>query len=1160
MNTKIIYVLTSKGRDEVEHKTSLLFGDMKRALSMVDGLTNFVELSKRAAPSLRSVFAELVQELNAAGFIENQEQAHLTATIKVPPAAKLAAASAGSELDFTTIMRVPSAQDMAAEAAKLAAKKSDAVAVQQDDLAKQRLQEKTQAEDKLALEHKQRLQAMNAAKERQIAEQLKQQAEAVAQAEKAAKEKLAAEHRQAELTAKQAELDARTQLEAEVARFKAEQALTKAKQRADLDKQQAEIEARALAKKLAQEQAETARKVAEEAAKQQLEIAAQAKQAAESAKLKVEQELLELKEQAERDKQQALIQARLQAEQRAAEQAEAARVQAAQIALQQEALAARVKQEAEVAQRKAEQAAQAAQLKAEQELAKVKQEAELAKQEAELKAREQAEQLAKQQIEAARIAAQQAAQQQIELAARAKQEAELAKLKAQQEAELAKQKASEELAKVRQEAERLKAKQESELLKAKQEALLLKAEQEAALLKAKQEAEMLKVKQAAELVKAQQNAIALQQQADAQAQLDKQRVLQASMEQAARAQAEQDVLKARNELAAAKREAEQLLQARLQADQARLEAEQQASKAILAAQFLAQQDFSGNAANQQLVKQREEEEKRVKQHVLSSMSTQARNTPYDTRTADSVKLDAIDLSAFNAPPPPKSETISATQQASDAAMLREVQQIAQPANVEVAKPDEQAAATQQAAETLAAQTKLSHALEAKRLAEVQAKAWNDAEQRATETAKAQAENPSPQSLPPLAKATKSSVPRQRKPLAWQGLAATLLVLLVLAAWLLPMVLSGQEYVPKIEAELSATLQQPVHISTLSARLLPSPQLVLNDVYIGEVKQIKAQHVVLNFAVMNLFNDVKRIDVVELQSAELNVSGVLEVGPWLEKIAESKRFPISNVMFEQAKLIAPTVQFDDLAGEMNFLPTGMFQSATVRANAGKYTLQVNVNKQAKLDAILNVRSSALPLLPNWNFADLTAKGELSSRGFVVNDFDGRIAGGVLQGLAQLDWSAGWSLQGTLTAKNMELANFNKLLTGEMQGSARFKLQAAELARLSDSAQLDGSFTAKKGLISGSDIVETARLRSKENLSGGRTHFDELSGNLNYANNAYHFKQIKIKSGVLTANGSADISNRQMTGRMGASLSIQEGVGAVELQLSGNTDTPIVHTAR
>jgi len=875
MNAKIIFVLTSKGRDEIEHKTSLLFGDMKRALSMVDGNASFGDLSKRAAPSLRSVLSELMQELSTTGFIEDKAKVGLGAKIKVPTSPiSSTKQSAASELDFTSIIRAPSAQDMAAEAAKIQAAKQHA-----------ELQNNQEA---------QRVQAQQAA----------------------------------------------------------------AQQAADA-KAHAELE--------------------------------------------------------ERSKE------------------HNARVQA-------------------VEQAKRVEAEQAAQRIKEQELARVRQEAEQAKQHAEIEARNraEAEQRAKQEAEAARLKAEQAAKQQAEQVAREKQAAEAAKLKAEQE-----------LARVRQEAEQ-----------------------------AKQQAE---------------------------------------------------------------------IEAR-----ARQAAEQQAAENRVAALALQQQEQAAlrELTEQQALKAREEEETRAKQHALSAMSTQVRHTPFDSEPP-AVKLAAIDLSSFAVKP--AAEEKAAEQQAVQSVVHdKKAERDAELAEQKQAeKLQTQQAAAQKLAEQQLAAIKQAEADEAKKLADSQAKAWAEAEQRAVASAQAHADvvaNPSPNTERRNIPRTPEKARAPRKPLPWGGMSVTLFVLLALAAWLVPQVMPMQAYATKIEALLSTALQQPAHVGTVSARLLPSPRLTLNEVYVGEMKQVKAQRVQLNFGFASLLNDVKRIDSVELQEAELNVSGVLEVANWFEKLASDTQHPITTITFERAKLSAPAVQFEDLTGEMKFSATGKFAAANVRANGGKYALQVTQGADNKLETTLNVHSSALPLLPNWEFADLTAKGELSRSGFVVNDFDGRIAGGSLQGSAKLDWSSGWNLQGTLTGKTMTLASFSKLLEGDIDGIARFKLQAATLDKLADSGQLEGSFTAKKGVISGADIVETARLRSKENLPGGRTHFDEMSGNLNYANNAYHFKQIKIKSGVLNANGSADISNRQLAGRVAASLSIQEGVGAVELQLSGNIDTPNLRAGR
>ncbi|MGZ8257091.1 MAG: hypothetical protein ACXWTX_04890, partial [Gallionella sp.] len=997
MNTKTIFVLTRKGQDEVAHKSSLLFGDMKRALSMIDGNASFGDLSKRAAPSLRSVLSELCQELMTSGFIEDKAKVGLGAKIKVPTSAGNTQNSP-SELDFTTIMRAPSAQDLAAEAAKIQAAKEQADALglkAQQDIAKQAADAKAQAENEQRIkQHELRSKAVAEAKlrdEQEAAKQAEQQAKALA----------------------------------EVARVKAEQA-----------------------------------------AKQQAEEVARAKQAADEAKLKAEQEL------------------------------------------------AKVRQEAEAAKQKAE---------------------------AEARARAEAEERAKAQAEAARVKAEQEAQQRLAEEARAKQAAEAQRLKLEQEA---KQRAE------------LAAREQQKL-----EELKRKAEQE--LQEAKRQAE-------AQRVQAEQEAMRLKQQAEAQAQAAKEAARLAQQQaETARLAAEQAAAQARAELAAVQRQAEQESQARLVAENARKEAELAVQQAREAAQLLSQQEQAAlnEIATQQAAQVREEEETRAKQHALAAMSTQVRSTPFDTSSPAKagVKLAAIDLAsltdkaAAQAQVQHAQQSVEQDKQAKLAAELNERKQQEQ-------QLAEQQQAQQVEAEKLAAQqlaeAKQKDAAEAKKLADVQAKAWVAAEQKAVAAAQSHADVAAT-----AASAERRTQPRayetpraKRKPLPWGGIAIALLLVMVAAAWLAPFAINSQTYVSKIEAQLSNKLQQPVHIGSLNARLLPTPRVTLNEVYIGEVKQIKAQKVVLSVGFASLFNEVKRIDNVELQDAELNVSGVLDAPSWLEKIAQDVHFPITRVVFERAKLNAPSVQFDDLAGELNFAPSGKFLNASVRANAGKYVLKVAAGADSKLDTELTVHSSALPLLPNWVFDDLTAKGELTRTGFVVNDLDGRIAGGVILGAAKLDWSSAWNMQGTLTAKTMTLVSFSKLLEGDMDGTARFKLQAASLDKLADSAQLEGNFTAKKGVLSGADIVETARLRSKENLPGGRTHFDEMSGALNYSNNVYHFKQLKIKSSVLNANGAADISNRQLTGRVGASLSIQENAGAVELQLSGNIDTPNLHAAR
>jgi hypothetical protein len=109
-------------------------------------------------------------------------------------------------------------------------------------------------------------------------------------------------------------------------------------------------------------------------------------------------------------------------------------------------------------------------------------------------------------------------------------------------------------------------------------------------------------------------------------------------------------------------------------------------------------------------------------------------------------------------------------------------------------------------------------------------------------------------------------------------------------------------------------------------------------------------------------------------------------------------------------------------------------------------------------------------------------------------------------------------------------------------------------------MDGTFIIRQGVINGVNVVETARLRSRENLPGGRTHFDELNGILSYADEAYHFREIKMSAGVLNATGTLDVVKQQLSGRILADLSMRAGTGTVALQVGGAADNPTLRAVR
>ena len=538
--------------------------------------------------------------------------------------------------------------------------------------------------------------------------------------------------------------------------------------------------------------------------------------------------------------------------------------------------------------------------------------------------------------------------------------------------------------------------------------------------------------------------------------------------------------------------------------------------------------------------------------------------PQAGEPAVAIKLEPFSFAMPEAAIPPATTVAhekSKPERQDVAALMGSMEQFKLPEEAE--KPVEAAQAIQQpsagAPETPAkpaAEVRMPSAEEVAKLAETQAKAWAEAEQRAAEAAKASAER----AAQPAAQIVKDVPRARRKPVPWGKIGAGLFVVLLVALFAVPPLLPTQGYATSIEQLLTARLQQPVHVGHLAGRLLPTPRLELKDVSIGETKPIQVPQARVDFALSALFSSNKPITGIELEGVQVNGAALPQISAWLQKIAADTQYPVARIELSQGKLEADSVQLSGIGGELSFNQAGKFTQAKLHAEGNKLALDIYATPENKMQVSIAVRGSALPLLPNWVFDDLNAKGELTGDGLVITDMDSRIMGGVLLGDARIDWRSGWRAQGNLTAKTITLQNMSKALSGDMDGTARFQMQSASLSRLTEAATLEGAFKIKKGTINGVDIVETARLRSRESLPGGRTHFEELSGDLYYANGDYHFRQVKMSAGVLNATGTLDIAKQQISGRVIADLTLRAGMGSVALQVGGTTDNPSLRAVR
>jgi hypothetical protein len=809
--------------------------------------------------------------------------------------------------------------------------------------------------------------------------------------------------------------------------------------------------------------------------------------------------------------------AKAEAEAKAMHEAElAATAQAEAIARAQRAEEARLREAQEAARAKAE-LEEAARVKAEAD-ARVRAEIEAAvraKQDAEAKARREAEatRIAAE-IEAARIQAH------LEAVAKANAELEAARIRAEQEAARLKQ--EEDLARARAEAEE-RARQEKARLKVEQEAERIRAEQQAAARaqavaeeQARQEAEANRAaEQLAARIKAEQAAAEL---------------LKIETDKRIRQEAEAARLKAETEAA------------RIKAEQA--EAEQLA--ALASAKL---------------------EAERAAISVVQATLPEAKvpeTTPADVTnpTKFAIKLDAFDaVSAQSAVSPPQSQPVVSTQP--EIAAYFPSGQITAPSTTIVEKVAEQKIEQVAAAREIEhlknvhvanwQRDKQSEVSQEQALADEQAKAWAEAELRSKLQAKLDAEQTAQQAALAKAKSVQKPVVRaRRRPLPLAKIASTLTALALLIVIALPYFWPMQEFIPQLEKKLSAQLNQPVRIGGMRAASLP-PKLELQFVNLGNEQEVKVASVVISFDLMSIFSEQKKISNIDLKGITLDGQHLDQEVRWLTGLGSDAQYPLRHLTIQNLQVIAEGIPLPQLSGSAE-LDSGEFTRVVLHSDDDRFSVEL-LPKDKHWQLNFGIKESTLPLLADVMFSDFGATGLIGNNELDFNEIIAHAYGGIVSGSGKLSWRKGWQIQGHIQAKAMELEKLfpQNGITGEVFTEGNFSAQSAKLLHLGDAPRLDVSFEAKKGVINGLDIVETARLSSHIHLPGGRTHYEEFTGALQLEERNIHFRQVKIISGILNASGAFDIShNNNLSGSLNSEIKMREG--NIPLVVSGTLTEP------
>ena len=391
--------------------------------------------------------------------------------------------------------------------------------------------------------------------------------------------------------------------------------------------------------------------------------------------------------------------------------------------------------------------------------------------------------------------------------------------------------------------------------------------------------------------------------------------------------------------------------------------------------------------------------------------------------------------------------------------------------------------------------------------------------------------------------------RRKKSGLGKLVAITLVVLVAAAVGVVHvMPVSTADY----ERAASEALGMPVKIGEASLSLLGGElQIKLKNIRLGDEVRIASGAASPEFA--SLRSERKKFTRIELDGVQFPQDAIGRA--MLTKVL-GDNFAVNRVVVRKLELTGAAVLPAPLEAELVYGIDGTLTQATIR---GPDTLLGKVTPGANsVEFVVTASGFPLPILPQVTLSDFGMKGTATQRGMTISEWGGKVFGGAVSGTANLRWSGGWSIDGVITARNINAAVFAPALLseGKGEGTGRFSMSGSEPAKLGSGGRLEGNFTINSGVLGSFDLGRVIRTSGKE--FAGRTQFTELSGQATYDRGAVALRNVTIGAGALNAGASADIAqNGALSGRIVADVKSGSGRAvSATLHLGGTIKEPQV----
>ena len=407
---------------------------------------------------------------------------------------------------------------------------------------------------------------------------------------------------------------------------------------------------------------------------------------------------------------------------------------------------------------------------------------------------------------------------------------------------------------------------------------------------------------------------------------------------------------------------------------------------------------------------------------------------------------------------------------------------------------------------------------------------------------------------------------------WLKIAGSVVLVLLLALAAIPFFISLDDYIPRIEQEVSARIKEPVKIGGLRAAGLPLPHMTVSGITVGKTQDIRVGKVTVTPDLWSLGSATKVIRSIEIEGLVLTQKAVDRIPTWIPPApkpgapVEPAAVRVESIKLDDAVLKLQRTAFGPFDARLNLDAGGNLVDASLVGRDGK--LKAHVKPEGAgyvIDAV--AKGWAPPVGPAIHFDELTVKGVATVTEANLSDIRARLYGGSVAGKVTGTWKKGFQLKGSADVDQVEIAPVLKALgrpaslSGKLTAKpVTFSASAARADQLVNALRLESPFDIQNGVLHGVDVQRAATLLvSKDSGKGGQTRFDKLSGHLALDRGTRRLTRLNVASGSLSGDGNVTISPKdELSGRVIARVkAVSVASAAVPLNVGGTLESPLLY---